>query len=202
MKIGILGGTFDPIHNGHLMAAEAARSRLGLDEVVFVPAGEPYLKAGNPVSAAEHRVQMIRLALADKPHFKLSTVEIERPGPSYTVDTIAEMRAQLDREDELFFILGWGNLPQLPQWHKPARLIEMCYLVAVPRPGTPRPDLKPLEPLIPGLSPRVIFLDEPEIDISASAIRSRVARGLPIHHLVPEPVDKYIKEQGLYLSTG
>ena len=200
MKIGVLGGTFDPIHNGHLLVAEEARSRLNLEEVLFVPAGEPWLKAGTPISDAEHRVQMIRLAIANKPYFKLSTMEIERPGPSYTVDTIAELRDQLDRGDELFFVLGWGNLIQLPQWHEPARLIEMCYLVAVPRPGSPHPDLKPLEPLIPGLSRKVIFLDKPEIDISASVIRDRVAQGLPIRHLVPEPIDKYIREHRLYIG--
>jgi len=199
MKIGVLGGTFDPIHKGHLIVAEEARNRLNLDGVLFVPAGEPWLKAGRPISDAEHRVQMVRLAIANKSYFKLSTMEVERPGPSYTVDTIAELRAQLDREDELFFVLGWGNLVELPQWHEPARLIEMCYLVAVPRPDSPHPDLEPLEPLIPGLSRKVIFLDMPEIDISASAIRNRVAQGLPIHHLVPEPVDKYIKEHGLYI---
>jgi len=199
MKIGVLGGTFDPIHKGHLIVAEEARNRLNLDGVLFVPAGEPWLKAGRPISDAEHRVQMVRLAIANKPYFKLSTMEIERPGPSYTVDTIAELRAQLDREDELFFVLGWGNLAELPQWHEPARLIEMCYLVAVPRPDSPHPDLEPLEPLIPGLSRKVIFLDMPEIDISASAIRNRVAHGLPIRHLVPEAVDKYIKEHKLYI---
>jgi len=117
MKIGVLGGTFDPIHKGHLIVAEEARNRLNLDEVLFVPAGEPWLKAGRPISDAEHRVQMVRLAIANKPYFKLSTMEIERPGPSYTVDTIAELQTQLDREDELFFVLGWGNLVELPQWH-------------------------------------------------------------------------------------
>ena len=200
MKIGVLGGTFDPIHNGHLLVAEEVRSRLNLEEVLFVPAGEPWLKAGTPISDAKHRVQMVRLAIANTPCFKLSTMEIERPGPSYTVDTIAELRDQLDRGDELFFVLGWGNLIQLPQWHEPARLIEMCYLVAVPRPGSPHPDLKPLEPLIPGLSRKVIFLDKPEIDISASVIRDRVAQGLPIRHLVPEPIDKYIREHRLYIG--
>ena len=200
MNIGVLGGTFDPIHIGHLILAEEARARLNLAEVLFVPAGQPWLRVDSPISPAEHRVEMVRLAIADKPYFKLSTMEIERVGPSYTVDTIAELKAQLGAEDELFFILGWDNLAELPQWNQPSRLIAMCRLVTVPRPGYPPPDLKALEVLIPGLSQRVMLMDKPERDISASVIRSRVAQGLPIHHLVPEPVNRYIKEHELYIT--
>ena len=199
MNIGVLGGTFDPIHIGHLILAEEVRARLNLAEVLFVPAGQPWLKVASPISPAEHRVEMVRLAIADKPYFKLSTIEIERAGPTYTVDTIAELKARLGAGDELYFILGWDNLAQLPLWKEPSRLIRMCHLVAVPRPGYPRPDLKALEAVIPGLSQRVMFMDKPEIDISASVIRSRVAQGLPIHHLVPEPVNRYIKQHKLYL---
>jgi len=199
MNIGVLGGTFDPIHIGHLILAEEARARLNLAVILFVPAGQPWLKAGSPISPAEHRLEMVRLALADKAYFKLSTMEIERAGPSYTVDTIAELQAQLGAEDELFFILGWDNLAELPQWKQPSRLIRMCHLVAVPRPGYPRPDLKALEAVIPGLSQRVMFMDKPEIDISASVIRSRVVQGLSIRHLVPESVNRYIKQHKLYL---
>jgi len=199
MNIGVLGGTFDPIHIGHLVVAEEVRARLNLAEIIFVPAGQPWLKVDSPLSAAEHRVEMVRLVIADKPYFKLSTMEIERAGPTYTVDTIAELKAQLGAGDELFFILGWDNLAELPLWRQPSRLIEMCRLVAVPRPGSPRPDLKALEAVIPGLSQRVTLIDKPEIDISASAIRNRVARGLSIRHLVPEPVDEYIRQHKLYL---
>ncbi len=198
MNIGVLGGTFDPIHIGHLIVAEEARAKLNLAEVLFVPAGQPWLKTKSPISAAEHRVQMVRLAIANKPYFKLSTMEIERPGPSYTVDTIAELQGQL--EAELFFILGWDNLAQLPQWREPSRLIKMCRLVAVPRVGYPPPLLKSLEAIIPGLSKSTILLNTPEIDISASAIRNRVVKGLSIHHLVPEPVDEYIRQHKLYLT--
>jgi len=199
MNIGVLGGTFDPVHNGHLIVAEEAKTRLNLAEIIFVPAGQPWLKADRPISSAEHRLQMLRLALADKPYFKLSTLEIERTGPSYTVDTIAELRDKLGSEDELFFILGWDSLAELPQWREPSRLIKMCYLVAVPRLGCPRPKLKTLEVSIPGLSQRVMLIDKPKIDISASAIRERVARGLSVRHLVPEPVNRYIKEHKLYI---
>jgi len=201
MNIGVLGGTFDPIHMGHLIIAEETKVRLNLDEILFMPAGLPWLRMDSPISAAEHRVQMVRLAIGDKPYFKLSTMEIERAGPSYTVDTIAELRGVLGARGELFFILGWDSLAELPKWREPSRLIKMCYLVAVPRVGYSLPDLKFMEAVIPGLAERVIMLDTPEVDITASAIRDRVAQGLSIGHLVPEPVDKYIREQGLYITA-
>ena len=201
MNIGVLGGTFDPIHMGHLIVAEETKVRLNLAEILFVPAGLPWLRVNSPISAAEHRVQMVRLAIGDKPYFKLSTIEVKRAGPSYTVDTIAELKGRLGVRDELFFILGWDSLAELPEWREPSRLIKMCHLVAVPRVGYSLPDLNGLEAAIPGLAQRVILLDTPEIDISASVIRQRVAQGLPIDHLVPEPVDRYIREQGLYTTA-
>jgi len=200
MNIGVMGGTFDPIHNGHLAVAEEVRSRLDLSMLLFVPAGQPWLKMDNPVSPAEYRVRMVRLAIADKPHLKLSTMEVERSGATYTVDTMAELQSQFGAENDLFFILGWDNLAELPQWKEPSRLITLCHLVAVPRPGYPRPDLKALEALIPGLSQRVILMDKPEMDISASEIRDRVAQGLSISHLVPGPVDEYIRQHKLYIT--
>jgi len=196
----VLGGTFDPIHNGHLIVAEEARARLNLTEVLFVPACLPWLRKDGPISPAEHRVQMVRLAITDRPYFKLSMAEIERPGPSYTVDTITELRAQRGAGDELFFILGWDSLAQFPQWREPSRLISMCLLVAVSRPGSPRPNLKKLEAAIPGLSKRVMVMDNPKIDISASVVRDRVARGLSVYHLVPKSVNRYIRQHKLYLT--
>ena len=198
MKIGVLGGTFDPVHIGHLMVAEEARASLNLAEILLVPAGQPLLRLDYPITPAEHRLQMLRLAIADRPHFKVSTMEIERPGPSYTVGTIAELRVQYGSEDEMFFILGWDSFAQLPGWREPSRLIKMCYLVAVPRPGFHRPDLKALEDIIPGISERVMLLEKPQIDISASAIRALAAQGLPLRHLVPEPVEEYIRQHKLY----
>ncbi len=190
MNIGVLGGTFDPIHNGHLAVAEEVRAQLKLDEVLFVPAGQPWLKADSPILVAEHRVEMVRLAIADRAYCKVSTMEIDRGGLSYTVDTMGELRAKIGAGDELYFILGWGSLGELPQWKEPSRIIKLCRLVAVPRPGYPRPDLESLEASIPGLSQRVILLDKPEIDISASEIRERVAQGLSINGLVPEAVER------------
>ena len=199
MKIGVLGGTFNPIHRGHLAIAEAARAKLSLDKVYFVPAARTPLKEDASILAAEHRLRMVRLAIGDYPDFKLSTVEIDRPGPSYTVDTIAELRDKLGAENELFFIIGWDSLSQFPRWREPARIIQMCRLVAVPRPGYSFPDRVSLETALPGLSQRLILLDEPKIDISASEIRQRAERGESISHLVPEPVAEYIRKEKLYL---
>ena len=200
MNIGVLGGTFDPVHMGHLIVAEETKGRLNLAKVLFVPAGQPWLKANNFISPAEHRIQMVRLAIADEPSFKLSTMEIERAGPSYTVDTIAQLKAQLGAGDKLFFILGWDILTQLPQWHEPSRLVRMCRLVPVPRVGYPSPDFDSVEAAVPGLSQSLIILDTPQIEISSSEIRDRVARGLSIHHLVPELVETYIKQHRLYTA--
>lgn len=197
----MLGGTFDPVHKGHIMVAEEARTRLNLAEIILVPAGQPLLKADNrPITTAEHRLQMLRLAITDKPNYKLSTIETERAGPSYTVDTIAELRERLGKGSELFFILGCDSLVLFPEWREPSRIIGMCYLVAAPRPGYQRPNLKALEADVPGILQRVMLMDKPEIDISASVIRERVRRGLSVRHLVPEPVNRYIKEHSLYVT--
>ena len=201
MKMGVLGGTFDPVHNGHLAIADEVRNRLDLSVVMFIPAGQPWLKVDSPITAAEHRVEMVRLATADKAYCQVSTMEVEREGLTYTLDTLAELWKRLGAEDEVFFILGWGSLTELPQWREPESIIRLCRLVAVPRPGYPRPDLESLEKIIPGLSERVTILDKPEIDISASDIRERVAGGLSISRLVPEAVEQYIRDEGLY-RTG
>ena len=200
MHVGILGGTFDPIHMGHLIVAEEAKIQLNLAEIIFVPAGQPWLKANLSITPATHRIQMIRRAITDKHYFKLSTMEIERSGFSYTVDTITELKGQLDNEDELFFILGWDAIAQLPLWKEPSRLIEMCHLVAIPRVGYPSPNLQFIESKISGLSQRVIFMNKPKVDISAFAIRKRVTQGLSIHQLVPEAVEGYIKQHKLYIT--
>ena len=198
MKIGILGGTFDPIHAGHLIVAEEVRTQMGLKEVIFVPTGHPWLRVTNPVSAAERRVEMVRLAMADKSYFKLSTIEVERPGQTYTVDTLAEFQKRFADEVELFFILGRGSFAEFHLWREPERIVQLCRLVVVPRPSVPDPDMKKLEAKIPGISKQVVFMDKPRIDISATQIRDRLARGLSIQHLVPEVVENYIKEQRLY----
>ncbi len=200
MDAGILGGTFDPIHKGHLIVAEEVRTRLELDEILFVPAGQPWLKEDRSISPAVHRVEMIRLAISPNPRFKLSTLEVDRPGPSYSVDTIDALRNQLGAEARLFFLLGSDALSELPQWKESSRLIQMCHLVAFSRPGYTSPPLRSLELTIPGISGRVTLIEVPQIDISSTQIRSRVAQGLSIGDLVPEAVERYIQEHGLYLG--
>ena len=198
MKVGVIGGTFDPVHNGHIAIAGAVMARLSLAKVIFVPAAEPRLRASDPCATAEQRREMVRRALADYPRFRLSDVDIKRGGQTRTVDTLADLRAELGEGPELYFILGQDSLPELPRWWQPRRLIKLCRLVAVPRPGYPTPDLASLEAAIPGITPRVILPDEPVMDIGATDIRQRVARGEAIDHLVPSPVAEYIEKHGLY----
>jgi nicotinate-nucleotide adenylyltransferase len=201
MKVGILGGTFDPIHKGHLAVAEEVRLRLHLDEVLFIPVGHPWRKADSLILPAAHRVEMVRLAIADRPSFRLSSIEVNREGPSYTVDTLEELRSARGGDD-IYFIVGWDSLTDLLNWRAPDRIIRLCHLVAVPRPGYLPPDLQSLAAIIPGISERVLLLDGPEVDVSASQIRERVASGFPISGLVPEAVEQYIREHGLYLAGG
>jgi nicotinate-nucleotide adenylyltransferase len=198
MNVGVLGGTYDPIHSGHLVIAEEARRKLELNRVIFVPTGQPWLKTNREITPAVHRLEMVRRAVNGKDNFELSTVEVDRPGPSYSVDSIAILKQQLGAEVKVFFLIGWDSLAELPQWHEPTRLIKLCKLVAVTRPGLSRPDLKLLESSIPGITENVVWLDIPPIDISSSDIRDRVAQGLSIHDLVPEVVESYIKENKLY----
>ena len=198
MDIGILGGTFDPVHVGHLRIAEEARVRLELSRVLFVPAGQPWLKADEAIALPIHCVEMVRRAIAGNPYFELSTTEVDRPGPSYTVDTVAVLQQQLGAEASFFFLLGWDSLAELPRWKEPDKLVQMCRLVAVPRPDFSPPDLEALESSIPGVTQSVVLLDMPLVDVSSSDIRKRVAQGLSIQGLVPGDVEEYIKEQQLY----
>jgi nicotinate-nucleotide adenylyltransferase len=200
LNIGILGGTFDPIHIGHLVVAEEARIKLGFNEVLFVPAGHPLLKPDRKITRADHRVEMVRRAIADNPYFELCTLEVERPGSSYTVDTLMMLREQLGSEASLFFILGRDTLAELPWWKEPKKLVQLCNLVVAPRLGAK--DLKHLETEIPGLLDKVIQLDMPVIGISSSEIRHRIAQGLPIRYLVPPEVQKYITEQKIYPTSA
>lgn len=200
MKLGVLGGTFDPVHRGHIAMAQAAREVLGLAKVLLVPAGRPMSVKNAPLTGARHRLAMLRLAAADAPELEVSTIETDRPGPSYTVDTLAALREEYGDGAEIYFILGDDSLAQLPTWHQPQRLVKLGRFASVPRPGYPRPDLKALEAQLPGISARVTLLDRPRLDISATAIRARAARGESLADLVPEAVDTYIKMQKLYMD--
>jgi len=199
-KIGVLGGTFDPVHLGHIMMAEEVKKSLDLEEVLIIPAGEPQTHSYDILTPARQRLDMLELAVAGKQGLKISTMEIERKGPSYTADTLLELKNKYGRNYEIYFILGWDSLAQIATWHEPSRILNLCYLAAVPRPGYKHPSLKTMEGILPGVTERVIFLDGPKIDISASEVRERAARGEEIGHLVPEAVAEYIKKHKLYTN--
>ena len=189
-----MGGTFDPIHNGHLVAASEAAHLYDLTEVIFVPTGQPWQKTTRAVTAAEDRYLMTALATATNPTFSVSRVDIDRPGLTYTIDTLRELAA--DRPDsEIFFITGADALAQIFDWHSAAELFELAHFVGVSRPGY---DLE-LDERFP--SGRVSLLEIPALTISSSDCRERVQRGAPIWYLVPDSVVRYIDKRGLY-SAG
>ena len=197
MRVGVLGGTFDPIHIGHLVAAEEARVCLDLEKVAFVPANLPPHKLHMSVTATEHRLKMVQLAIADNPCFVLSRVDVDRFGPSFTVDTIELLRDEYGPNGELYFIMGADSLADLLTWHRPERLIRLCRIVALARPGY-RADLEELDRLLPGTMARVQLLEMPLLEISSSDLQRRVQMGLSIRYLVPPAVEAYIRQHGLY----
>ncbi|MBN1856040.1 MAG: nicotinate-nucleotide adenylyltransferase [Dehalococcoidia bacterium] len=202
MRIGILGGTFDPVHAGHIFVAEEARIRLSLDQVLFIPAGNPWFKTDHGITSAKHRIEMVRLAIAKHEHFSISTIEVERGGPSYTVETLDKLLTTMGKND-YYLILGRDSFTELPMWKEPQRIIGMCTLVVVPRIGTNLPELEDVALRIEGLSrEKVVTLDSPMIGISSSGIRERVAHGLPIDYLVPGAVENYIVAHDLYRRQG
>jgi nicotinate-nucleotide adenylyltransferase len=194
-SIGVMGGTFDPIHLGHLAIGEEAREALSLDVVLFVPAGQPPHKPAGSVTSVEHRLAMVELAIAGNPAFELSRIEVERPGPSYTVDTV---EALADDADDLVLILSAETLGELPSWHEPERLVAAARMAVVPREGYPAPDPAWLAEAFPGRDVRVDYLEGPRLGLSSTAIRARVAAGRSIRYLVPDMVGAYIADKQLY----
>lgn len=197
MRIGILGGTFDPIHYGHLIIAEEALVCLKLAKVLFVPARTSPHKLGEIHTPAEHRLRMVQLAIAGNPGFEVSEIDLARPGPSYTVDTLALLQAALGPQAELFFIMGLDSLANLLTWHQPARILAQAQLAVAVRPGY-EANLEALERALPGVAARTVFLHAPEIGISAHDLRRRIREGLPIRYQLPERVEAYIAEHNLY----
>lgn len=200
-RIGMLGGTFDPIHAGHLGLARVALDQLGLDRILFVPAGQPPHKRGRRITGAEDRRAMVELAIADEPRFEVTRIEIDRPGPSYTADTAEALVAGRESDDEpieLTVILSAESFADLPSWHDPARLLRLARIAVAPRPGHPAPTPEWLAQRLPGFADRVVVLEGPHLDMSASDIRARVAAGRSIEHLVPSPVAAYIEAHHLY----
>jgi len=202
LRLGILGGTFDPPHIGHLILADEARLALALEQVLFVPAGAPWRKAGQELSPREHRLAMVRLAVDDNPHFAVSTLEIDCQGPSYTADTMTELREQFGRETEFFFIMGADSLADFPHWHEPQRILELARLAVAERPEPEDVGLEGglAEDLARAMRERVVWLRMPLIAISASAVRERVRQGQPIRYWVPPAVEEYIRQHGLYVG--
>ncbi|MGZ3672987.1 MAG: nicotinate-nucleotide adenylyltransferase [Ktedonobacterales bacterium] len=198
---GILGGTFDPPHIGHLAIAQEAYVRLGLDRVWFMPAGTPPHKAGSEISPASHRRAMVELAIADDPRFGLLTVELERAGPSYTAETLNLLRRQWGSSTAITLILGWDMLTYLPKWHDPEGVIAAVdQIAAVHRPGfeAQPSEVERLEAQLPGLTQHLVVLPAPQLDIAGTSLRERVEVGLPIRYLVPDAVCRYIEEHRLY----
>lgn len=198
MKIGLLGGTFDPIHIGHLIIAQEVRIQLDLDKIIFMPASHPWLKADREIADAQCRLEMVRLAIASNEHFEGSTAELDRPGPTYTVDTVAQLKTELDAGDDLYFIAGSDALADLPRWKEPEKIISLCQIVQVERPGSPRIDVNAFKSLLPGISNCLKSVSVPQIDISSTAIRERVMERYPIRYMVTSEIETYIYKENLY----
>ncbi|GAB4274989.1 MAG: nicotinate-nucleotide adenylyltransferase [Coriobacteriia bacterium] len=192
-----MGGTFDPVHYGHLVTAEEALVQFNLDKVVFMPTGQPVSKGRDDVSPAEQRYLMTVLATASNPDFEVSRMEIDRQGPTYTVDTLAGYRAMIGDEADLFFITGADAVWEILQWKDPERVVEMCRLIAATRPGY---DLGPFMSSKVGraFADRIDFMEVPALAISSTDIRERVRQSRPIRYLLPESVATFISKAGLY----
>jgi nicotinate-nucleotide adenylyltransferase len=198
VRIGVFGGTFDPVHLGHLIIAEELRYRLRLDCVLFLPARQPPHKTDREITPEAHRVAMLQLALAGNPSFTLSTVDLDRPGPSYTADSL-EILHQDFPESTLFFLMGQDSLRDLPTWHDPNRIARQAYLAVALRPDVTL-DVEAVVRQVPEARGRIEMVSVPLIGISSQSIRQRVREGLPIRYQVPLEVERYIEQQGLYRS--
>jgi nicotinate-nucleotide adenylyltransferase len=196
-RVGVLGGTFDPIHDGHLVAAQEAWHQLHLDYVLLLPAGDPPHKTGRPFASARDRVRLVELAIAGRAHLRVSRVDLERPGPHYTADALDLLRQELGREVRLFFIEGVDSLADISTWHQPERVLAAAELAVVGRPGYSI-DLDALEARLPGLSQRIHWVSMPALAISSTDLRLRVRTGRPISYLLPACVEAYIDEHHLY----
>ncbi len=187
-----MGGTFDPVHHGHLSAASEVQARYGLDEVVFVPTGQPWQKSDRQVSPAEDRYLMTVVATASNPLFSVSRTDVDRPGPTYTIDTLRALKAAYGDDAELFFITGSDALAAILGWHAADELFTLAHFVGVNRPGYEPVDLAAFP------DGAVTLLEVPALAISSSAVRDRVGQSLPVWYLVPDGVVQYLTKRGLY----
>jgi nicotinate-nucleotide adenylyltransferase len=198
-RIGIFGGTFDPPHLGHLILASEARTQLQLSRLLWVLTSIPPHKTNQPISQLDDRLAMLKLALIDEPGFELSSVDMDRPGPQYTLDTI-NLLAQIYPEAELIPLIGGDSLRDLPTWHNPVELAAVCQEIGVMRRLGDSIDLSSLEKEIPGISGKVRFVDAPLLEIASHEIRQRVREGLPFRYYLLPSVYRYIIEHKLYLG--
>ncbi len=198
--VGIMGGTFDPIHFGHLVAAEEARRCYGLTRVIFIPNGQPPHKKQYQVTPAEQRYEMVVLATASNPAFETSRIELNRPGPSYAVETVQALREELGREASIYFITGADAIREILTWREPKRLLELCEFVAAMRPGYDRRSVE--EALGPELRERVRWLAIPGVDISSTELRRRAGARESLRYLTTQAVARYIEARGLYRKQG
>lgn len=196
-RIGIFGGTFDPIHIGHLILAEEAWFRLKLDRVYLVPAGDPPHKQDRRLLPVDERVRMADLATGDIDYIQVSRIDADRPGPHYAVDMVQRVQERIGNGTEVYFLMGMDSLRDLPTWYQATWLVENCRLVALSRHDVDL-DWPSLEAALPGIRERVIILDMPELEIASNKIQRRVRNGQPIRHQVPRSVEKYIYDHGLY----
>jgi len=200
MRLGIFGGTFDPVHYGHLMLAEQCHEQCRLDEVWFIPAGLPPHKMAQTIAGGKARAEMLELAIAGHERFRVDRRELERSDPCYTVETLAELAAE-DSSRELYFILGADSLADFPTWREPARIFELARLAVVNRGGAPLPDLAPLRRVLgPAVDKRLDFVAIPGIDLSSTDLRRRVHEGHSIRYMTPRAVECYIETHQLYLG--
>lgn len=198
-RLGLMGGTFDPIHFGHLVTAEAALETFNLDRVLFIPSGNPPHKKDYPVSDAKHRFLMTFLAVATNPYFDISTIEIQRPGYSYAIDTVKEIRQICGNDTEIFFITGADAIMEILTWKNVDKLMELCQFIAATRPGTNLEELGNFIKQLPeNLRTRIHVMEIPVLAISSTDIRRRVANGKSIKYLLPESVEQYIMKNKLY----
>lgn len=201
-RIGILGGTFDPVHYAHLAIAEEVYCALDLTRVLFVPAGQPPHKIGEQITPVEHRVAMLELAIRANPHFSLSLVDVEREGPSYTVDTLRLLRREWGPDASFYFVVGGDSLRDLPTWYDPAGILDQATIVALMRPGYTdvSAERAKLATRLPALEHRLLVVEGPRMDLSSTELRRRVATGRPIKYQTPDEVEDYIRCHRLYLK--
>jgi nicotinate-nucleotide adenylyltransferase len=194
MNIGILGGTFDPVHVAHLVLAEQARDQLTLDQVLFIPAGDPWRKSHRAITPAQHRLAMLRLAIEGNDAFAISDIELHREGPTYTADTLEALAGER-LDDAFWFILGADALADLPNWREPERIVKHAMLAVARRDGR---EVDAAELNIPALAGRLQLFTCPRLAISSTEIRGRVVAGRSIRYLVPDAVAAYIEQHNLY----